>query len=481
LTNSIRRRLLANLIITIAFVSLVTLILSYRDARHEVQELFDAQLAQSGRVLQALLLPELLVGRSENLQNLLDRFVPLPEGEVILNDDGTHNLGHEYERKLAFQVWGRDKTLLLRSSAAPTEALSLRALVPENRGYTDEIVGAYDWRVFSLWDESETFLIQVGERYDVRNELIARISRQLMTPSFVSLPFLGLMIWVGIGRGLRPVQQVAEEVTRRDPEYLEPMEVGPVPSEIRPLVFSLNKLFDRLKNALETERRFTDDAAHELRTPLAALKAQAQVSLRATEDDERQQALHNVINSVDRATHVVEQMLTLARLDPAATSLVKEKINIHDLAADVVAQLVPAAIQKNIVIEIIGSDDAIVFAEPVSLSILIRNLVDNAIRYTPLHGEVVLSIDDGPDDDVIISVADTGPGIDAELQTRVFDRFFRGTGNSPQGCGLGLSIVKRVADLNGMHVELKNKNEGNGLIASVYFSRRYVTNRRPRT
>lgn len=481
MTNSIRRRLLANLIITIAFVSLVTLILSYRDARHEVQELFDAQLAQSGRVLQALLLPELLVGRSENLQNLLDRFVPLPEGEVILNDDGTHNLGHEYERKLAFQVWGRDKTLLLRSSAAPTEALSLRALVPENRGYTDEIVGAYDWRVFSLWDESETFLIQVGERYDVRNELIARISRQLMTPSFVSLPFLGLMIWVGIGRGLRPVQQVAEEVTRRDPEYLEPMEVGPVPSEIRPLVFSLNKLFDRLKNALETERRFTDDAAHELRTPLAALKAQAQVSLRATEDDERQQALHNVINSVDRATHVVEQMLTLARLDPAATSLVKEKINIHDLAADVVAQLVPAAIQKNIVIEIIGSDDAIVFAEPVSLSILIRNLVDNAIRYTPLHGEVVLSIDDGPDDDVIISVADTGPGIDAELQTRVFDRFFRGTGNSPQGCGLGLSIVKRVADLNGMHVELKNKNEGNGLIASVYFSRRYVTNRRPRT
>jgi two-component system sensor histidine kinase QseC len=284
------------------------------------------------------------------------------------------------------------------------------------------------------------------------------------------LPFLGLMIWVGIGRGLRPVQKVAREVTRRDPEYLEAMEVGPVPSEIRPLVLSLNHLFDRLKDALETERQFTDDAAHELRTPLAALKTQAQVSLRATDSDEREQALHNVINGVDRATHVVEQMLTLARLDPAATSLVREKINIHDLTADVVAQLVPTAMQKNINIEVIGSENAIVFAEPVSLSVLIRNLVDNAIRYTPVQGEVVISIDSGEDKKIILSVADTGPGIDAQYQKRVFDRFFRVTGNSSPGSGLGLSIVKRVADLNGLKVELLNKKQGSGLIASVYFN-----------
>ena len=470
MTISIRRRLLANLIITIAFVSLITLILSYRDARHEVQELFDAQLAQSGRVLQALLLPELLIGRSDNLQKLLDRFVALPDRSFLESGGKAHTLGHEYERKLAFQVWGRDKKLLLHSATSPTLALSETALVPENRGFTDEVVGAFDWRVFSLWDESETYLIQVGERYDVRNELISKISRQLITPSLVSLPFLGLMIWVGIGRGLRPVQKVAREVTRRDPEYLESMEVGPVPSEIRPLVFSLNNLFDRLQDALEAERRFTDDAAHELRTPLAALKAQAQVSLRATNDSERQQALTNVVNGVDRATHVVEQMLTLARLDPAATSLVREKINIHDLAAEVVAQLVPAAMQKDINIEIIGSDKAMIFAEPVSLSVLIRNLVDNAIRYTPVQGEVVLSIDETPDRKTILSVADTGPGIDSELQSRVFDRFFRVTGNSSSGCGLGLSIVKRIADLNDLHVDLKNKDEAPGLIATVHFN-----------
>ncbi|WP_455219806.1 ATP-binding protein [Kaarinaea lacus] len=477
MTISIRRRLLANLLITITFVSLITLGLSYNDARHEVQELFDAQLAQSGRVLQALLLPELLLGPSEDLQELLERFTRLPSNPLEKYEDEAHALGHEYERKLAFQVWSRDKKLLLHSATAPTAALSLEALQPQNRGFTDEVVGAFDWRVFSLWDDSEQYLIQVGERYDVREELTTKISRQIITPSLISLPFLGLMIWIGIGRGLRPVQKVADEVTRRDPEYLESMEVGPVPSEIKPLVNGLNRLFDRLKNALETERRFTDDAAHELRTPLAALKTQAQVSLRATDDAERQQALRQVVNSVDRATHLVEQMLTLSRLDPSATLLVREKINLHELSADVVAQLVPIALQKGIEIEIIGSEDAIVFVEPVSVSILIRNLVDNAIRYTPTHGEVVLNIEQQPDHQVILSVADSGPGIDAELQGRVFDRFYRVTGNSSPGCGLGLSIVRRVADLNGLYVELKNKQNGRGLIASVYFYNGAAPNR----
>jgi two-component system sensor histidine kinase QseC len=242
-----------------------------------------------------------------------------------------------------------------------------------------------------------------------------------------------------------------------------------VPTEIRPLVSSLNKLFERLHTALETERRFTDDAAHELRTPLAALKTQAQVSLRATSDEERQQALRQVINSVDRASHLVEQMLTLARLDPSSSTLMREKVNVHDLAADVVAQLVPAAIQKNLNIEITGDETAVVSVEPVSMSILIRNLVDNAIRYTPIEGDVVINVDRTADDKVVLSVLDTGSGIAAELQERVFDRFYRVVGNSSSGCGLGLSIVKRVADLNGLHIELRNRRDETGLVASVYF------------
>jgi two-component system sensor histidine kinase QseC len=471
LRNSIRRRLLANLLITIAFVSLITLWLSYNDARHEVQELFDAQMAQSARVLQALLLPKLDAEQATgDLQDLMERYTQVPAPSREEDEEQAHAFGHEYERKLAFQVWDRDQNLLLFSAMAPTNALSKRSLEPENRGFSDEVVGAFDWRVFSLWDESEQYLIQVGERYDVRNELITQISRQLVTPSLVSLPFLGLMIWVGIGRGLRPVQKVANEVTRRDPEYLEPMDADPVPTEVRPLVNSLNKLFERLHNALEIERRFTDDAAHELRTPLAALKTQAQVSLRATSDEERQQALRQVVNSVDRATHLVEQMLTLARLDPSSSTLVRDKVNVHNLAADVVAQLVPAAMQKSIDIEITGDEEAEVFVEAVSLSILIRNLVDNAIRYTPIEGDVTINVDQTQDGKVVLSVMDSGPGIVGDLQDRVFDRFFRVVGNTSSGCGLGLSIVKRVADLNGLQVELRNRQEGNGLVANVYFN-----------
>ncbi|WP_455376143.1 ATP-binding protein [Kaarinaea lacus] len=466
---SIQRRLLANLLITIAFVSLITLFLSYRDATHEVQELFDANLAQSARVLHALVTPELLTGGHNQLQELLLNFPEYPTDQMLEKNDKFHSLGHEYERKLAFQVWNKDKELLLHSASAPTTALSDRALSPDKRGFVDEVVGAYDWRVFALWDETEQYLVQVGERYDVRNELITKISQQVITPLLVSLPFLGLMIWVGIGRGLRPVQRVAEEVVRRDPQHLAEMDVGPVPTEIRPLVQGLNKLFDRLKSALETERRFTDDAAHELRTPLAALKTQAQVALRATNDQEKTQALNNVVNSVDRATHLVEQMLILARLDPSANIPVKERINLHELTAEVVAQLVPSAMKRNINIEITGSEDTFVYSDPISLSIMIRNLADNAIRYSKDNGEVIINIGAPQNNQVVLSVSDTGPGIEPELQTRVFDRFYRVTGNSSIGCGLGLSIVKRIADLNNLHVELTNREDGSGLVASVHF------------
>ena len=199
------------------------------------------------------------------------------------------------------------------------------------------------------------------------------------------------------------------------------------------------------------------------------MKTQAQVSLRATDNEEKQQALQNVVNSVDRATHLVEQMLILARLDPSTDVLVKERINLNELAAEVIAQLVPSAMKRNTNIEITGNEDTFVYADPVSLSIMIRNLVDNAIRYTGDNGEVIVNIDKSQPDQVVLSVSDTGPGIEEELRERVFDRFYRVTGNSSIGCGLGLSIVKRIADLNNLRVELENKKDGNGLVASVHF------------
>jgi two-component system sensor histidine kinase QseC len=466
LPNSIRRRLLVTLLLTISLVSGSTLVLSYYDAQHEVQELFDAELAQSAKVLQGLLLPELIQGDQAQLNTLSYLMQNLPP--IVISDDEAGLYGHEYERKIAFQVWNRNSKLLLKSVSAPEEPLSVSGLDPYRRGYSDEYVHNSRWRVFKLWDKNDRFLIQVAEHYDVREELTGDISGKLVAPALIALPVLGVLIWLGVGRGLAPVQHVAEEVTRRDPHNLQPMQVGPVPVEILPLVTELNQLFSQLHHAFERERHFTDDAAHELRTPLASVKTQAQVALRATGVAEQQQALRQVISGVDRATHLLGQMLTLARLNPEEKTLEREEIFLHALAADVVAEIAPAAIKKEIALELCGDEHAIVKADAISVSILVRNLVDNAVRYTPPGGTVRVEVSK-QSDRTVLTVVDNGPGISEELQQRVFDRFFRVVGNNNQGCGLGLAIVKQIADLLSITVEIKNSDVDQGLVVKTTF------------
>jgi len=468
LPNSIRRRLLITLLLAISFVSGTTVLLSYFDAQHEVQELFDAELAQSAKVLQALLLPELMQGDEAQLKTLsylMQNFPPV----IIESEEEAGLYGHEYERKIAFQVWDKNKKLVLKSLSAPEEPLSVAGLEPFHRGYSDEYVQNSLWRVFKLWDKSERFLIQVAERYDVRQELTGDISGKLIAPALIALPVLGILIWMAVGRGLAPVQQVAEEVMRRDPHNLQPMHVGPVPTEILPLVTELNELFAQLRHAFERERRFTDDAAHELRTPLASVKTQAQVALRSTDAAEQQQALRQVVSGVDRATHLLEQMLTLARLNPEEKNLKHEEIFLRALTADVIAQIAPAAIKKNIALELSGEEHAIVKADATILSILIRNLVDNAVRYTPQGGKVDVRIS-REKGKTVLTVIDNGPGISTELQQRVFDRFFRLVGNNTQGCGLGLAIVKQIADLFHITINIRNNDETQGLIVQATFN-----------
>jgi two-component system sensor histidine kinase QseC len=468
LPNSIRRRLLITLLLTISLVSGVTVVLSYYDAQHEVQELFDAELAQSAKVLQALLLPELMQGEEAQLKALSYLTQNIPP-VVIDNEEEAGLYGHEYERKIAFQVWERGKKLVLKSVSAPKEPLSVSGLEPYYRGYSDEYVQNSRWRVFKLWDKSDRFLIQVAERYDVREELTGDISGKLIAPALIALPVLGILIWMAVGRGLVPVQHAAQEVMRRDPHNLQPMQVGPVPVEIRPLVTELNELFAQLRHAFERERRFTDDAAHELRTPLASVKTQAQVALRATEVAEQRQALRQVIIGVDRATHLLEQMLTLARLNPEEKKLKHEEIFLHALAVDVITQIAPSAIKKAIILELNGDEHAVVIADATSLSILIRNLVDNAVRYTPTGGKVTVWVgkESGK---TVLSVTDNGPGISEELRQRVFDRFYRVVGNNTQGCGLGLAIVKQIADLLNITIDIKNNEKTHGLIVKAVFN-----------
>jgi two-component system sensor histidine kinase QseC len=444
---SLRKRLLIGLVSAIGLIWVATAFLSYRDANHEIDELFDAQLAQSAKVLLAQATHELREGG-------------LPQREIE-TERGGHT--HKYEQKIAFQIWDHEGELLLRSAAAPTMPLSKR-----DGGFDDTVVDGRQWRVFTRWDAEHEFRISVAERHDVRHELARHIAFRLLYPLVFSLPLLAVLIWFGIGGGLRPLQRITREVARRAPGNLDRLETAGVPQEIRPLVDSLNSLLGRVDRALENERRFTADAAHELRTPLAALRTQAQVALRAGDGGVRRHALENVIQGVDRATHLVEQLLTLARLDPRSAAAQHEPVDLAAVAETVLAALGPSAVDKAIDLSLEAPGPVPVSGDETMLGVLLRNLVDNAIRYTPRDGSVRVSVA-ATDGRAELTVTDTGPGIAPEERERVMERFYRALGTGESGSGLGLSIVKRIAELHGAEVFLESPEEGRGLRVRVVF------------
>jgi signal transduction histidine kinase len=235
------------------------------------------------------------------------------------------------------------------------------------------------------------------------------------------------------------------------------------------LIAALNALFDRLRTSLEQERRFTADAAHELRTPLAAVKTQAQVALGATGEDERSRALGNVVAGTDRATRLVEQLLVLARLDPQKVLPHGQTVDLHELARQGVAELAPAAAAKGVEVSLAAGDAAPVAGDAVLLAVLLRNLLDNAVRYTPAGGEVEVSVR-RTTGGVSLAVVDNGPGIPEAERGRVFERFHRVLGSGEEGSGLGLSIVRRIADLHRASVSLDAGPGGRGLRVEVRFA-----------
>lgn len=446
-TFSIRSRLLALLLGATTLVWLVAALSSFFDTHQEIDELFDAQLAQSARVLLAQAGHELAEGAGHDGQ------------EIEIEHGGE---GHKYEQKIAFQVWSKDGRLLLRSASAPSGRMTERSA-----GFGDSVLDGRHWRVFSYWDGRREFQIQVGERHDIRNELAWGISLRLAFPFLFALPVLALLIWVGVGRGLAPLKRITGEVARRTPQRLAPIEAAGVPVEISPLVDSLNTLLLRLEQALEGERRFTADAAHELRTPLAALKTQAQVSLRAADEASRRHALEQVVRGVDRATHLMEQLLTLARLEHEAAAA-HESVDLRAVAAGCLGELASAAAAGKVELILKKGEAGQVVGDAVMLGVLVRNLVDNAIRYTQAGGRVTVGAT-AEDGRIVLEVADTGPGIPAESRSRVWDRFYRLPGSATGGSGLGLSIVKRIADLHGATVTLEKGEGGSGLRVRVAF------------
>lgn len=473
--RSLRLRLLLLLLATLSISTGLSTIYSYHEAQHEIRELFDAQLAQEARIIYTNFLYEPDTTEYQQLQKTLEqnaRLVPrqsLP-GAKDINDDTASPYGHVYERKIAFQVWDKAHRLVLRSFSAPQEPLSQQGLSPGERGYHDVILQGKKWRVFTLWHEQGRHIVQTGEEYDIRNELAQEISLRWILITGLTLPLIIIMVMLAIHYGFSPLRSIIRQIRERDPQYLKPIIAKGAPDEVQPLLDELNRLFLRISATLEKERRFTDDAAHELRTPLAALKTQAQIALRTTVNEERTHALHKILQSVDRLTHLIQQLLNLARLGAGKINIQLAPINVYSFSNEVLSQLAPSALGKHIELEMLNERDPglVIMAEETCLGMLLRNIIDNAIRYTPANGRVQLQIQ-GENSVTELCITDTGSGIPAELQERVFDRFYRIAGSGETGCGLGLAIARHCAELLHAGIYLATPEQGTGLRVCIRF------------
>lgn len=441
---SIRRRLLLLLLGSLALVWVVMLGLTYSKAHEEVHEIADARLQQSARTLMLLdlkRLGRLVKGRTQD-------------------DDHDHDMDSG-SNPLDFQVWSDEGELLLRSANAPA------ALFRPGEGYSTFEFDHRQWRGYASHDRARHYQVRVFEPLDARDQLIGKLTRRMAQALLLALPMLALLIWVGIGRGLRPLAQLSQGIASRNADNLDPILLEQVPVEAQALTDALNQLLERLARSIEKERSFTADAAHELRTPLAAIKVQAEVALGARDDASRQYAIGQVIAGVNRTTHLVRQLLLLARLDHVEPAM-RQAVDLGRLALECVARRDDEAQRCGVAFKVSAPPNSMLQGDPAILSIMIDNLLDNAIKYGGAQGNIQVSVAREATL-LVFCVKDDGEGVAPEHRARLQDRFFRTQDNDAPGSGLGLSIVAKIAATHGGTVAIGEGLGGKGLGVTIRF------------
>jgi two-component system OmpR family sensor kinase len=430
--NSIRRQLLLWLALGLSAGILLAGIGLYFQARGEANEIFDYQMRQI-----AASLPR-------------QAFAPIAPGQDAPGLDD----------EIMMQIWDSTGTVIYHSHS--------RSVMPQQAelGFADVPGPGGMWRVYSA--QIGNTVAQVSQPQSARKQVAAQAAVKTVMPLLLLFPFLGALIWIAVGHALAPVRRAAADVQSRDMHTLAPVADHGLPQEIRPLTHAFNDLLERLRQAMQTQRAFVADAAHELRTPLTALRLQAQLAERAGNDEERRAAFTDLRNGLERASHLVHQLLTLARQEPGVQEMTA--LELAPLLRSVVQDHAPLAEHKGVDLGMTTQVSGRVNANADALRILFGNLLSNALQYSPAPGVVDVAMrDDG--DVLVVTVEDRGPGIPEQDLERVFDRFHRAANVLPSqpGSGLGLAIVRQIADLHGARVRLENT--GTGLRAEVSFSK----------
>ncbi|PHS87691.1 histidine kinase [Aeromonas dhakensis] len=466
--RSIRRFLLSGILALVSASLAVSALIGYLEASHEMEELFDARLAQSARITNQLL------GR------YLEQNGELPANGTVYQEweqsnpepwqkDKSFNLrgedreltpfGHEFERNLYFQLLSEQGGILLRSPSAPSQPLG--ALAP---GFNSVTKDNHEWRTFTLYNQdAQTWLI-VAERDDERSELASKMATLTMLPLLITLPFLLGLLWWLISRGLAPLRQLAQAIGERHPANLSPLNLKIRAQELTPLTNEINRLMHALADTIEREKQFTNEAAHELRTPLAVLRIHSENALAAEDAESRQHSLQKMLLALDRSDRLLRQLLTQARIDNQQ-GLELSELNLNQLLQGTLATLAPIALKKDQQLSLEGTEQLTVMGQATLLELMFSNLIDNALRYTQAQGEIVVeACQEGHR--VRVDIRDNGPGIPTAALSRLCERFFRVNPQQGDGVGLGMAIVSRIAQLHGADLDIHNRPQG-GLEVSV--------------
>ncbi len=436
--RSLRQRLLLFLLAAVSLAAFLQAYSAYRTALAEADQLFDYQMQQMAFSLR---------------------------GSVAGPGSGTISLplGEQQSFDFHVQVWGLDGASMFRSPGP--WLLPQRAVL----GFSDVSDRGRTYRVFSVQTADQ--VIQVAQDLSVRRRMASQLAWRTAMPTLLMLPLLGLVVWGVISRSLAPVERVRAQLAGRAPGDLAPVPAADLPGELRPMVQEFNALLGRVRRAFEDQQHFVADAAHELRTPLAALKLQLQALRQGSERAEGSEpGLQRLEQGIERASHLIEQLLSLARQEGAAAPQARVPVALDELCRQAVADASELGALRGVDVGLDVCDPACVMGQGDGLRVLLRNLLDNAIKYSPTGGQVDLSLHATPGEgQVLLVVEDSGPGIPPQERQRVFDRFYRSSKAATQapGSGLGLAIVRAIAERHGAQLRLAQSRRLGGLQVEV--------------
>ncbi len=449
-SRSIAFKLLAGTLGVLSGYVLVIGILAYLSARDSISNSFDQSLVVNANALLFIMQAEAAEGGLEKPLsfNISDENIPGDDKELF-------KALSEYRM---LRIWFKSKLIL--SSADDLSA----ATPPFPAGFSDQTVTGDSWRVYSLKSSKQDLIIELGEQNIAREYLVWNIAKDLVLPFLISLPIIAFMFWRAIRTGMADLHKITRQVDTRSPEQLTPLDTAGLPPDILPLVKAINALLTRLDESLSRERQITELAAHELRTPLTAIRLQAQMGLRATDDGGRVAALSGLLGGVERAGHLVEQLLTLTRVEQTAFGLTT--LDACEIIGRVIGELRPLFEKRGQTISVSCDQPLLTHANEDLLYLTLINIIGNAIKYAPEASKIVVS-GVATTDEILIDVTDDGPGIPEAIRERIFERFFRFNSGKVIGSGLGLTIAYQCAAQMNATLSLHTPSSGRGIRVRV--------------